>query len=302
VAEKLNNAWKLAFVIILIVSPAARARQDGADDTPVLRMEGSPAESRPKPAGSRTGLRPLAAPKASLVDLAPEPPGGYARIVPPTPRIRTTKPRKGVLPPRSIFAAGSGRTVRPAFLSVPAMNSPFGFRKDPITGRGRMHTGIDLEADLGESVGSALPGTVAFAGVKRGYGNLVVVDHGSGVSTYYAHLSQISGRVGDSVLMGQTIGLAGSTGRSTGPHVHFEVRANGRPLKPSSELSYRRGQIYANGQPVTGPAEDGWGDEPESEPEPPAPVAAGNQDRNPAPAKPAPKPVMIVEGDALRSQ
>jgi murein DD-endopeptidase MepM/ murein hydrolase activator NlpD len=97
---------------------------------------------------------------------------------------------------------------------------------------GRMHEGIDITCATGTPVRAAGAGTVIWAGWRGGYGNLVVVDHGGGLSTAYAHNSAYASSVGQSVAAGQVISYAGSTGNSSGPHVHFEVRVNGSAVDP----------------------------------------------------------------------
>ena len=99
-----------------------------------------------------------------------------------------------------------------------------------------MHEGLDLPAAAGARVGAAGPGSVQSAGWAGAYGQLVVVRHGSGVTTYYAHLSRITVSAGEAVSTGERIGLVGSTGRSTGPHLHFEVRLRGAAVNPLSAL------------------------------------------------------------------
>jgi murein DD-endopeptidase MepM/ murein hydrolase activator NlpD len=112
------------------------------------------------------------------------------------------------------------------------ITSGFGTRSDPFTGGRAHHLGIDFSARTGDPVLAAAGGVVSFAGVKSGYGNVVEVDHGNGYSTLYGHNSRLIVRVGDIVRAGQQLARAGSTGRSTGPHVHFEVHVNGRPVNP----------------------------------------------------------------------
>jgi murein DD-endopeptidase MepM/ murein hydrolase activator NlpD len=124
-------------------------------------------------------------------------------------------------------AAGSGAFIWPC--SGP-MTSPFGWRW------GRMHEGIDIGCGYGAPAYASAAGTVIVAGWMGGYGNLVVIDHGGGVSTAYGHNSSISVSVGQSVSQGQVIAAIGSTGHSTGPHCHFEVRVNGAPVDPLSYL------------------------------------------------------------------
>lgn len=112
------------------------------------------------------------------------------------------------------------------------MSSRFGLRRDPFLGRSAFHAGLDFSMARGELVRSSGGGKVIFAGRKGGYGNMVEIDHGNGITSRYAHLSRIDVTEGEMVARGDSIGAAGSTGRSTGPHLHYEVRRNGKPLDP----------------------------------------------------------------------
>jgi murein DD-endopeptidase MepM/ murein hydrolase activator NlpD len=112
------------------------------------------------------------------------------------------------------------------------MSSPFGMRMDPFLGGPAIHTGVDLRGDLGEPARVTANGTVSIASWKGGYGNMVEVDHHNGFSTRYGHLSKIEVKVGQSVRTGDVIGLIGSTGRSTGPHLHYETRVNDTAVDP----------------------------------------------------------------------
>lgn len=112
------------------------------------------------------------------------------------------------------------------------LTSPFGPRTHPIYGTPDFHSGVDLAVPVGTPVHAAAPGTVIWAAARGGYGLLVVIDHGDGYSTYYAHLSRILVEVGQFVEVGQVIALSGNTGLSTGPHLHFEIREQGQPLNP----------------------------------------------------------------------
>lgn len=112
------------------------------------------------------------------------------------------------------------------------ITSTFGPREDPFTGERIMHLGIDLAAPEGAQVRAPAAGTVVFVGERSAYGNMIAIDHGRGIATHYAHLSRVLVDVGDTVTRGQHIGGVGNTGRSTGPHLHYEVRVNGVPVNP----------------------------------------------------------------------
>lgn len=126
----------------------------------------------------------------------------------------------------------------PAFMPVGSLreSSGFGYRSDPFHGGGAFHAGVDLTGKSGESIHAAADGVVVRAGWWAGYGKVVVIDHGNGLESRYGHLSGIHVREGDSVRQGSTIGAMGSTGRSTGTHLHFEVRVDGRALDPQPFL------------------------------------------------------------------
>jgi murein DD-endopeptidase MepM/ murein hydrolase activator NlpD len=120
------------------------------------------------------------------------------------------------------------------------LQSGFGVRIDPFLGRPAMHTGLDLHGETGDVVRATADGTVTAAGWSGGYGRAVDIDHGNGLSTRYGHLSSIDVRVGQSIKTGQIIGKVGSTGRSTGPHLHYETRLRGEAIDPQKFL--RAGQ------------------------------------------------------------
>ncbi|HJR21662.1 MAG TPA: peptidoglycan DD-metalloendopeptidase family protein [Dongiaceae bacterium] len=120
------------------------------------------------------------------------------------------------------------------------ISSSYGTRRDPFNGARALHEGVDMVSKLRSEVLATAPGTVKFAGWKGGYGRVVEIDHGLGIVTRYAHLHAINVKVGDVVDYRQEIGKLGSSGRSSGPHVHFEVRYNGRPLDPMAFLKAGR--------------------------------------------------------------
>ena len=120
---------------------------------------------------------------------------------------------------------------------VGKLESSFGGRRNPFGGNGyEFHTGQDIDAQTGDPVVAGATGTVTFAGVQNGYGNLVVIDHGGGLTTRYGHLSHIEVAQSQTVTRGQFIGRVGSTGRSTGPHLHYEIRINDEPVNPLQYL------------------------------------------------------------------
>jgi murein DD-endopeptidase MepM/ murein hydrolase activator NlpD len=116
------------------------------------------------------------------------------------------------------------------------VSSSFGWRKDPFTGNKKFHEGIDLAAKEGANVKAVMAGKVQITDNQKGYGKVVVLDHGHGFTTLYAHNSDITVKAGDWVKKGSTIAKVGSTGRSTGPHLHFEVKRDGKNLDPENFL------------------------------------------------------------------
>ncbi len=127
----------------------------------------------------------------------------------------------------------------PGAYSWPAsgpITSPFGMRADPFGHGFKMHSGVDIGAPMGSTITAAAGGRIIFAGWYGGYGNAIIIDHGGQTSTLYGHCSQIFVSQGQDVERGQAIGAVGSTGESTGPHLHFEVRENGIPVEPTSRL------------------------------------------------------------------
>jgi murein DD-endopeptidase MepM/ murein hydrolase activator NlpD len=129
-------------------------------------------------------------------------------------------------------------TSNPTF--IPAMwahmgkiNNEFGFRRSPFGGRTyEFHAGMDIDGERGDQVLAPASGVVTEAGWKGGYGNMIEVDHGNGLKTRYGHLSKIEVEVGETITRGQLVAFVGSTGRSTGPHLHYELRLNDRPINP----------------------------------------------------------------------
>ncbi|MET0360281.1 MAG: peptidoglycan DD-metalloendopeptidase family protein [Sphingobium sp.] len=140
----------------------------------------------------------------------------------------------------------SGVGQRRGMMSAPVagrLTSSFGMRFHPILGYSRMHAGVDFGAAWGSPIYAAASGRVEFAGRHGGHGNYVKIDHGSGIGTGYGHMSRIAAYVGESVRQGQVIGYVGSTGLSTGPHLHYEVYRGGAPINPLSVKFTQTSQI-----------------------------------------------------------
>ena len=133
---------------------------------------------------------------------------------------------------RGPAVSGSGALLWP--IASDEITSDFGWRTHPITGDSRFHSGVDIGGDYGEPIYAAAAGVVVYAGWISGYGYAVIIDHGGGISTLYGHNEQLNVGEGQNVSKGDVIAYCGSTGNSTGPHCHFEVRENGEPVDPMS--------------------------------------------------------------------
>jgi murein DD-endopeptidase MepM/ murein hydrolase activator NlpD len=134
----------------------------------------------------------------------------------------------------------TGRPTKKGWIS-----SYFGMRNDPFTGKRAMHKGMDFAGKEGSQVVAVAAGVVTWAGKRYGYGNMVEINHGKGYVTRYGHNEKILVHVGDRIKQGQVIAKMGSTGRSTGPHVHFEVRLNGKSVNPSKYIQSKRSRDSA---------------------------------------------------------
>ncbi len=140
-------------------------------------------------------------------------------------------------PPKNESSSSSGKMAYPVpAYSGASYNDTYGYRNNPISGTDELHTGVDLKATMNSDIVAAASGTVIYAGARGGYGNTVIIDHGDGTSTLYAHNSSLTVNVGDEVSKGQVIAKAGTSGYSTGVHCHFEVRVNGTAVDPTPYL------------------------------------------------------------------
>jgi murein DD-endopeptidase MepM/ murein hydrolase activator NlpD len=134
---------------------------------------------------------------------------------------------------KQIQAASSPDNIPNVWAHLGKINNEFGFRRNPFGGRiYEFHAGMDIDGDRGDLVNAPAAGTVTKAGWQGGYGNMVEIDHGNGLITRYGHMSKLNVEIGDTVVRGQLIGFVGSTGRSTGPHLHYELRLNDHPINP----------------------------------------------------------------------
>jgi murein DD-endopeptidase MepM/ murein hydrolase activator NlpD len=135
----------------------------------------------------------------------------------------------------TLAAIPSGRPT-----AAPMQTSSYGYRRDPFNGYMAFHAGVDFAGRFGQAILAASGGRVSFVGRRPGYGQVIEIDHGNAIMTRYAHLSRFAARVGDKVTRGQTIARMGSTGRSTGTHLHFEVRVRGAAVNPRRFLEARQ--------------------------------------------------------------
>jgi murein DD-endopeptidase MepM/ murein hydrolase activator NlpD len=174
---------------------------------------------------------------------------GYAGLLPPDPAGRepvVTPPSLEGLPTllelnrlleEGLIAAASTPSLRPVDGRT---TSRFGYRRSPF-GRARdFHPGLDIAAAKGTPILSAADGVVTYAGYRKGYGKTVILDHGFGMTTRYGHASELLVKKGETVKRGAQIARVGSTGRSTGPHLHYEIQVNGVPVDPGDYISTRQ--------------------------------------------------------------
>jgi len=154
-----------------------------------------------------------------------------------SPVVTATSEESGEGQDSSADVASGSRSRHGSSATLPGpVTSRFGWRADPFTGRAQFHAGTDIRLAYGHEVQAVAPGRVASVGERSGYGLTVVIDHGRGLETRYAHLSQASVKAGDVVDSGQVVARSGNSGRSTGPHLHLEARQNGRAVEMASLL------------------------------------------------------------------
>ena len=147
---------------------------------------------------------------------------------------------------RLIETTGNASFIPTMWAHLGKINNEFGYRRNPFGGRGyEFHPGIDIGGERGDVVAAPANGTVSKSGWEGGYGNMIEVDHGNGLKTRYGHLSRIDVQIGDTITRGQLMGLIGSTGRSTGPHLHYELRLNDKAINPRRFLPPEPAEIKA---------------------------------------------------------
>lgn len=205
------EARQLAFIEKLTRYADARAARA---ETAIRRVGLNPAMIAAADRGAQGG---------PLIPLAM---GGMAPLDPRFARLGASLARMGAM------EGGLAHIPNTLPASLEYISSGFGYRADPFTGGAAFHAGLDFRGPVGAPIYAAAAGVVSFTGVRQGYGNCVEISHGNGLLTRYAHMSHIAARVGERVAPGAMIGAIGSTGRSTGPHLHFEVRINDRPVNP----------------------------------------------------------------------
>jgi murein DD-endopeptidase MepM/ murein hydrolase activator NlpD len=225
-----------AAVCLALAAPARAAGSDGETAAALVAVEAGLA-----PSGEPAAPVAIAAePAVEEPDVEAAPAGTPFALAPP---LALLDPCALAAPCAAAVTDGEAPAERPpdltALVASPVHgveSSGFGWRDDPMRHRPRYHRGADFRAPRGTPVYAAADGVVAYAGRNHGYGRLVIVDHGDGLATRYAHLSCIGVRRGEHVDADEPIGQVGSTGRATGPHLHFEVRIAGRPVDPGVAL------------------------------------------------------------------
>lgn len=253
-ASTVIRAGILCVLMTSIVAAPAAAVPVPKSRPSVERLHTSASEMRGAPAeNSRLGTR-LATRLRSLSRLLGRAGLDIDRLVADAPTLagQLSEGRGGPLVPAAGRGAGRAtersaaaelnrvRRMQNVLLAMPLaapmieykLNSGFGFRRDPFRRRGAVHTGLDFGGSRNAPIHVTAPGTVVESGRAGAYGIMVVVDHGMGIETRYAHLSRALVRVGDRVTTGRTVGIMGRTGRATGHHLHYEIRVDGRPLNP----------------------------------------------------------------------
>ena len=238
----------LAVLILVSFTSAGAAFAQSQPAQSSAQVEPAQQQSTNQIVGDQKPLEPKTPLALESVALVPKPLEAEPAIelqsvvIPPSPLIVKKNTNAIMIPVEGVASSAkvdseSDYEERPAVSSTVSVGSSFGYRRDPFTRRAKFHSGADIKARWGDPVGASQAGTVQFAGWYHGYGNLIIVDHGGGVTTHYAHLSSFDVQVGAHVERGTIVGRAGSTGRATSPHLHYEVRIDGNPMNPFQPLA-----------------------------------------------------------------
>lgn len=240
--RSMSNAGGLGLARVML---EALSRREGGAGSVSGASDALAAASMPLPAPAvvpASATRQFATPRASA-PVANAPSAAPASYVAPSKRtvsVSASAPHAGAADVTGDEEAGvpaASRSNRGPVSSLPGpVTSRFGWRADPFTGRAQFHAGTDIRLAYGHDVQAVAPGTVKSVSERSGYGLTVVIDHGRGLETRYAHLSQASVKPGDVVDSGQVVARSGNSGRSTGPHLHLEARQNGRAVEMAALL------------------------------------------------------------------
>lgn len=250
------RAWRVVEAILLVLitctgtssaqsrlsqTPAKEAREQSTNQQSTNQIVGATQQTLPKVEVFAVPHNTVA-PKEAQTEIDFE-----NAVIPPAPVIVKRSVNAITIPvdgPAATAKSDSKYEERPVVSSNVSVGSFFGYRRDPFTRREKFHSGVDLKARWGDPVGASQAGIIQFAGWYHGYGNLIIVAHGGGVTTHYAHLSSFYVEVGTRVERGTIIGRAGSTGRATSPHLHYELRFEGNPLNPFQPLALDSSSDY----------------------------------------------------------
>ncbi|HEU4389523.1 MAG TPA: M23 family metallopeptidase [Blastocatellia bacterium] len=230
---KIEKAWVTGLLVgLFVLFPISLAAQERkVEKSPPAQVPDIKQAVAPDVKVDKTADK--ASPATAVSDPKPadQVPVDKPLLVPPAPLVVKTGESTIAIP---VEALPSKRKYeeRPVAMTEVIVGSRFGYRRDPFTRRSKFHSGLDIKAKLGDPIAASYPGIVKFAGWYSGYGNWVVVEHGGGITTHYAHLSGFVVEAGQKVSRGTLLGFAGSTGRATSPHLHYEVRIDGNPVDP----------------------------------------------------------------------
>jgi murein DD-endopeptidase MepM/ murein hydrolase activator NlpD len=246
---KLISYTALAIFSLLLVAPAASAQTKQRHARTRVEERPRRAENKKQPKVRETAARRVSLiSKPVKVSSKPAPPPAIRKTVIVSEKQANNRPARPALVndiviiseapvsshlPATVPGANAASNMPSIWPVAGAIRGGFGVRRNPFGGSGsEFHKGQDISAPMGTPVIATADGVITIAGWQRGYGRVVYIDHGNGLTTRYGHLSRIDVIEGQTIRRGEQLGLVGSTGRSTGPHLHYEVRMNGQPLNP----------------------------------------------------------------------